>query len=40
MAKRRSLDRYDYIGLAIVALLVTLWIAHFLMPEGGPPAPV
>ena len=37
---RRPLDRYDYIGLALVALLVALWIAHFVMPGGGPPAPV
>jgi hypothetical protein len=40
MAKRRRLDRYDFIALAIVALLVALWVAHFLMPESGPPAPV
>ena len=39
MAKRR-LDRYDFIGLAIIAFLVALWIVHFLMPESGPPAPV
>ena len=39
MAKRR-LDRYDWIGLAIVALLIALWIAHFAMPETGPAAPV
>jgi len=39
MAKPR-LDRYDWIGLALVALLIALWIAHFVMPEAGPPAPV
>lgn len=39
MAKRR-LDRYDYIGMAIVAFLIALWIAHFVLPDTGPPAPV
>jgi len=39
MAKRR-LDRYDYIGMAIVALLIALWIAHFVLPDTGPAAPV
>lgn len=39
MAKRR-LDRYDYIGLAIIGLLIALWIAHFLLPNTGPAAPV
>ncbi len=37
---KRPLDRYDYIGMALVALLIALWVAHFLMPESGPPAPV
>lgn len=39
MAKRR-LDRYDVIGMAIVAFLIALWIAHFVLPDTGPPAPV
>ena len=34
---RRPLDRYDYIGLLILALLVALWIAHFVLPPGPPP---
>ena len=37
---KRSLDRYDYIGMAIVALLIALWVAHFVMPDTGPAAPV
>jgi hypothetical protein len=39
MAKRR-LDRYDYIGMAIVVFLAALWIAHFVLPDTGPAAPV
>jgi hypothetical protein len=39
MAKRR-LDRYDYIGTAIVVFLIALWIAHFVLPDTGPAAPV
>jgi hypothetical protein len=39
MAKRR-LDRYDMIGIAIVAFLIALWIAHFILPDTGPAAPV
>ena len=33
-------DRYDYIGMAIVVCLIALWIAHFVMPDTGPAAPV
>jgi hypothetical protein len=33
-------DRYDWIGLALILFLATLWIAHFVFPDGGPPAPV
>jgi hypothetical protein len=39
MAKRRF-DRYDYIGMAIVVCLIALWVAHFVMPDTGPAAPV
>jgi hypothetical protein len=39
MSKRR-LDRYDYVGMAVVALVIALWIAHFVMPNTGPAAPV
>jgi hypothetical protein len=39
MAKR-LLDRYDYIGMAIVLFLIALWIAHFVLPDTGPAAPV
>ena len=34
----RRLDRYDYIGLFVVALLVGIWIAHFVLP-ARPPVP-
>ena len=34
-AKRRW-DRYDYIGAAIVAFLVALWVVHFLLPTPPP----
>jgi len=37
---RRRLDRFDYIGMAIVAFLIALWIAHFVLPDTGPAAPV
>lgn len=37
---KHGLDRYDYIGIAVVALLIALWVAHFVLPSGGPPAPV
>jgi hypothetical protein len=39
MAKR-VIDRYDYIGMAIVVFLIALWIAHFVLPNTGPAAPV
>jgi hypothetical protein len=39
MAKRR-LDRYDYIGMAILVFLIALWVAHFVLPDTGPAAPV
>jgi hypothetical protein len=29
-------DVYDYIGMAIVALLTTLWVAHFVLPAPPP----
>jgi hypothetical protein len=39
MTKRR-LDRYDYIGIALLAFVLALWVAHFVMPDTGPAAPV
>ena len=39
MAKR-LFDRYDYIGMAIVVFLIALWVAHFVLPDTGPAAPV
>jgi hypothetical protein len=32
----RRWDRYDYIGAAIVALLVALWAVHFSLPTLPP----
>jgi hypothetical protein len=29
-------DRYDYIGMALLALVVALWIAHFVLPTPPP----
>lgn len=37
---KRKLDRYDYIGIALLALVVALWVAHIVMPNTGPAAPV
>ena len=36
----RRLDRYDYMGLALVALLAAMWIAHFVLPPLPPEPPV
>jgi hypothetical protein len=33
----RQLDRYDYLGLLLVALVAALWVAHFLLPTPPPP---
>jgi hypothetical protein len=39
-------DLFDYLGLALLALIVALWVAHFvlpapppLLPETGPQIP-
>jgi hypothetical protein len=32
-------DLFDYIGMGIVALLVALWVAHFVLPPLPPEAP-
>ena len=29
-------DVYDYIGIAIIALLTALWVAHFVLPAPPP----
>jgi hypothetical protein len=34
----RQLDRYDYLGLLLAALVAALWVAHFLLP-APPVAP-
>jgi len=31
-------DRYDYIGLVLVAFVVALWVAHFVLPAPPPEA--
>ena len=33
------LDKYDWIGVAILALLAVLWIAHFAVPAPPPEPP-
>ncbi len=33
---RRRWDRYDYIGAAILAFLVALWVVHFSLPTLPP----
>jgi hypothetical protein len=37
-AKRRF-DRYDAIGVVLVAFIAALWIVHFLLPAPPPPMP-
>ncbi len=32
-------DIYDYIGMGIVALLIALWVAHFVLPPLPPEPP-
>jgi hypothetical protein len=32
----RRWDRYDYIGAAIVGILVALWVVHFSLPTLPP----
>ena len=32
-------DLYDYIGLAVAALVVALWVAHFVAPTPPPAVP-
>jgi hypothetical protein len=34
---KRHLDRYDYIGIALLALVIALFIAHFVVPDTLPP---
>jgi len=29
-------DVYDYIGIVIIALLVALWVTHFVLPAPPP----
>jgi len=36
---KRSLDIYDYIGLALLTFVIALWITHFVMPNTLPPEP-
>jgi hypothetical protein len=31
------IDRYDIIGMVLLALLVALWIVHFSLPAPPPP---
>jgi len=36
----RSWDRYDYIGAALLGFVIALFVLHFILPAGPPPAPV
>jgi hypothetical protein len=38
MAKARP-DKYDIIGLALLALLAIVWVAHFVLPAPPPEPP-
>jgi hypothetical protein len=31
------IDRYDVIGMVLMAFLVALWVLHFLLPAPPPP---
>jgi len=31
-------DRFDYMGMALLAMVVALWVAHFVLP-APPPLP-
>ena len=32
-------DLFDFIGMGIVALLIALWVAHFVLPPLPPEPP-
>jgi hypothetical protein len=39
-------DVFDYVGMALLAMIVALWVAHFVLPappplppDGGPQIP-
>jgi hypothetical protein len=32
----RRIDRYDVIGMVLLALVATLWIVHFSLPTPPP----
>jgi len=32
-------DLYDYIGMGLLALVVALWVAHFVLPPLPPEPP-
>ena len=40
MIAMRRLDRYDVIGLILVAFVAALWIAHLVLPAAPPLAPL
>jgi hypothetical protein len=29
-------DLYDYVGMAVAALILALWVAHFVLPSPRP----
>jgi hypothetical protein len=36
---RRRPDKYDFIGMALLAFVLALVIAHFVVPDTLPPEP-
>lgn len=33
-------DVFDYVGIALLAMIVALWVAHFVSPPAPPPLPL
>jgi len=33
-------DRFDYAGMALLAMIAALWVAHFMLPPAPPPLPL
>jgi hypothetical protein len=36
----RHFDRYDIIGGLLIAFVIALWTAHFVLPAAPPPPPL
>lgn len=33
-------DVFDYVGMALLAMIVALWVAHFVLPPAPPALPL